>query len=218
MAWVKSVRANTTVLTEAICGHCNVVNWIAAEWSDDSSTVDDEGMTCWSCKKENYFHPYLLGEDEIPAENESIALGEGKESAFMALNENIRDAEICVLREINSHLFWLATQGDYSNPAGELLIRAAKEGKTTAESARAFIASCEERMDTVQEYAEKRCKESREMDQYFRSLSSALRESLKLQSHYAKLLNTHDGGERIMFESFDCVDQWMKQLGHGSSV
>lgn len=31
-------------------------------------------------------------------------------------------------------------------------------------------------------------------------LESALRESLKLQSHYATLLNQYDGGKRIVFE------------------
>lgn len=32
-------------------------------------------------------------------------------------------------------------------------------------------------------------------------LELALSESLKLQSHYAKLLNMHDGGQRVGFES-----------------
>lgn len=40
-------------------------------------------------------------------------------------------------------------------------------------------------------------------------LTVALRESLKLQSHYAKLLNMHDGGKRIGFET---VDEWIERL------
>ena len=124
-----------------------------------------------------------------------------------------RDAEIRVLREVNSHLFWLAMQGDYSDSDGELTIRARKEGKTTAESAQAFIESCEESMNTIQEDAERRLKESRETHRYFKDLLSALKESLKLQSHYAKLLNMHNGGERAGFEGHDAVDQWMKHSG-----
>lgn len=37
----------------------------------------------------------------------------------------------------------------------------------------------------------------------------ALEESLKLQTHYAKLLNMHDGGKRIGFET---VDAWLERL------
>ena len=37
----------------------------------------------------------------------------------------------------------------------------------------------------------------------------ALRQSVKLQSHYAKLLNMHDGGERMQFAS---AEEWMARL------
>jgi hypothetical protein len=37
----------------------------------------------------------------------------------------------------------------------------------------------------------------------------ALEESLKLQSHYAYLLNAHDGGERIGFAT---ADKWIARL------
>lgn len=40
-------------------------------------------------------------------------------------------------------------------------------------------------------------------------LRFALDESLKLQSHYASLLNEHDGGERIGFKT---VEEWLKRL------
>jgi hypothetical protein len=40
-------------------------------------------------------------------------------------------------------------------------------------------------------------------------LRDALGESLKLQSHYAELLNMHDGGERVGFAS---VDAWIERL------
>lgn len=39
-------------------------------------------------------------------------------------------------------------------------------------------------------------------------LLEALRESVKLQSHYATLLNMHDGGERMTFT----VESWMARL------
>ena len=40
-------------------------------------------------------------------------------------------------------------------------------------------------------------------------LEEALKESIKIQSHYAKLLNMHDGGERIEFQT---VDEWVDRL------
>ncbi|MEI9971096.1 MAG: hypothetical protein WDO73_03030 [Ignavibacteriota bacterium] len=40
-------------------------------------------------------------------------------------------------------------------------------------------------------------------------LQYALGESVKLQSHYAKLLNMHDGGERM---SFADADEWLVRL------
>jgi hypothetical protein len=41
------------------------------------------------------------------------------------------------------------------------------------------------------------------------NLEKALSESLKLQKHYAELLNCYDGGERI---TFDSIDEWLKRL------
>lgn len=40
-------------------------------------------------------------------------------------------------------------------------------------------------------------------------LLDALERSVKLQSHYARLLNMHDGGQRL---SFDDCDQWLERL------
>lgn len=40
-------------------------------------------------------------------------------------------------------------------------------------------------------------------------LRVALEESVKLQSHYATLLNMHDGGER---RPFDSVEAWLARL------
>ena len=44
---------------------------------------------------------------------------------------------------------------------------------------------------------------------FIQILEIALRESLKLQSHYAKLLNQYDYGERMTFES---AHQWIERL------
>ena len=41
------------------------------------------------------------------------------------------------------------------------------------------------------------------------NLKAALEESVKLQAHYAKLLNMHDGGQRIQFKS---ADEWLARL------
>lgn len=42
-----------------------------------------------------------------------------------------------------------------------------------------------------------------------RHLKIALEESLKLQSHYAKLLNAYDGGLR---RGFKTIDEWIDRL------
>ena len=44
---------------------------------------------------------------------------------------------------------------------------------------------------------------------YIDQLEEALKESVKLQSHYAKLLNMYDGGERLQFEN---ADEWVDRL------
>lgn len=40
-------------------------------------------------------------------------------------------------------------------------------------------------------------------------LRNALNESLKLQSHYARLLNKYDNGERMSFYN---IEDWIKRL------
>lgn len=42
-----------------------------------------------------------------------------------------------------------------------------------------------------------------------RDLRTALEESVKLQSHYAHLLNMHDGGQRVGFTN---ADDWIARL------
>jgi len=42
-----------------------------------------------------------------------------------------------------------------------------------------------------------------------KELLIALKESLKLQAHYAKLLNEYDNGERVVFEN---VENWINRL------
>lgn len=41
-------------------------------------------------------------------------------------------------------------------------------------------------------------------------LRHGLDESVKLQAHYAELLNMHDGGERRAFKD---ADEWLRRLG-----
>lgn len=208
MAWVKSIITEGTTLVQATCGHCNVINWIVGE--------DYEGMTCWDCKEDSYFEPWCGG-GEIPAEDESLVLGEGKPLEEKSPLDQT-NAEIRILREVVYHLFWLAEQGDYSNPrgSGELMIRAGKEGISTSESAKKFIESRQKRMDEIQEHAIQRMEESRESHRYLRQLIFALKQSLALQSNYAKLLNEPDEdgrkGYRETFESFDAVDKWMEKV------
>jgi len=43
----------------------------------------------------------------------------------------------------------------------------------------------------------------------YSEVQEALEESVKLQSHYAKLLNDYDGGKRL---SFDSSHDWIKRL------
>lgn len=48
-----------------------------------------------------------------------------------------------------------------------------------------------------------------DMERNEEALNHALEESLKLQSHYARLLNMHDGGER---RQFDTPREWMDRI------
>lgn len=48
-----------------------------------------------------------------------------------------------------------------------------------------------------------------ELKQRVATLEKALSESLKLQSHYASLLNQWDGGHRI---GFDSAEAWIRRL------
>lgn len=41
------------------------------------------------------------------------------------------------------------------------------------------------------------------------TLTNALEESVKLQSHYARILNDYDGGQR---REFDSAEQWIERL------
>jgi hypothetical protein len=52
-------------------------------------------------------------------------------------------------------------------------------------------------------------------DERTRRLTVALTESLKLQRHYAGLLNMHDGGQRIIFNS---VDEWIERLKYMGTI
>jgi hypothetical protein len=57
--------------------------------------------------------------------------------------------------------------------------------------------------------AYKRLMEHERSQPAYEDLRIALDESLKLQAHYAKLLNIHDGGKRVVFEK---ADAWVSRL------
>lgn len=48
-----------------------------------------------------------------------------------------------------------------------------------------------------------------------RQLMIALEESVKLQSHYAELLNMYDGGKRM---KFDHVTDWINRLKETGTI
>jgi hypothetical protein len=48
-----------------------------------------------------------------------------------------------------------------------------------------------------------------EDDNRIKTLSIALEESLRLQRHYAELLNRYDGGQRMIFET---TESWIARL------
>lgn len=51
--------------------------------------------------------------------------------------------------------------------------------------------------------------ELRLKDERIEKLKRALEDSVRLQAHYAELLNGWDGGKRIVFKS---VEEWLKRL------
>jgi len=52
-------------------------------------------------------------------------------------------------------------------------------------------------------------------EDYIEKLEKAIDESLKLQSHYAKLLNMYDGGER---KGFKTRKEWMDRLDEVAEI
>lgn len=85
MTWIPSEVTKSVSLIEVVCGHCQAINWLAAVWSEDPSQVDDDGMVCWSCEQESYFHPYVYSIDTgVPEENEGLVLGDGEKSILDA--------------------------------------------------------------------------------------------------------------------------------------
>lgn len=73
--------------------------------------------------------------------------------------------------------------------------------KSTLPVKNAFMESIK---DTVQVFYEDDAKAEE-----IRELRQALLRSLNLQSHYAKLLNMYDGGERIGFAS---IEAWLERI------
>ena len=51
--------------------------------------------------------------------------------------------------------------------------------------------------------------EQKTMNIGYDELYHALEESLKLQAHYAELLNMHDGGQRMIFKT---INEWVARL------
>ena len=47
------------------------------------------------------------------------------------------------------------------------------------------------------------------LSDHFKEIQRALDESVKLQSHYAGLLNQYDGGHRLQFAN---ADEWIRRL------
>ena len=54
-----------------------------------------------------------------------------------------------------------------------------------------------------------------EKDAWISELHEALSESVKLQSHYASILNAYDGGRRLPFAD---AEEWIKRLSEASAV
>jgi len=51
--------------------------------------------------------------------------------------------------------------------------------------------------------------EEQRLNHNYMQILLALNESLKLQAHYAELLNMHDGGQRRLFKT---IDDWLSRL------
>ncbi len=49
---------------------------------------------------------------------------------------------------------------------------------------------------------------TKELSRNYKNIKKCLEESVKIQSHYASLLNSYDGGERICFTK----DSWIERL------
>lgn len=75
-----------------------------------------------------------------------------------------------------------------------------------------FLESCRRfhgQMASIRGVLEPGSKTIAQLEREATELRVALRESLKLQAHYGRLLNQHDGGERLIFDS---MDEWLNRI------
>ncbi len=50
------------------------------------------------------------------------------------------------------------------------------------------------------------------------TLRIALQQSVSLQAHYARLLNMHDGGQRMIFETSEALVERLRKIGRFDNV
>ena len=86
-----------------------------------------------------------------------------------------------------------------------LLPRAVAEIQRLSSGADKHLAKLEQCINDF----DKREAEYKKAQEEIASLKAALEESVKLQAHYAELLNMHDGGKRIVFQS---TDDWLARM------
>ena len=72
-----------------------------------------------------------------------------------------------------------------------------------------WIKGHKESEEGISEYSEQECPDCIAYRNELKQLKEALSESVKLQSHYAGLLNMYDEGGRMLFAN---VDEWLERL------
>ncbi len=115
------------------------------------------------------------------------------ESQLDAANVEIAELRASILNIRGDDLCWIREEIVQIPPAAEFF-----------ESCRRFHAQVAKDVGVLQG-----SKTIAQLEKEATELRMALRESLKLQAHYGRLLNAHDGGSRLIFET---MDEWLERL------
>lgn len=144
----------------------------------------------------------FVREEQRPGVTLAERLAAAIESRFLPVEDAQRDAD--------------ASQIAALQESEQAVIESARAWAERAEAAEARVSAFSAQVEQLQ--AERpnllrnifeQSRANDELREQVARLTQALTESVKLQAHYAELLNMHDGGKRTVFTS---IEQWLQRV------